>query len=65
MTGIQDLISETYTEDKYLQRIRMFEVVRDYIYQINDANTPEKILSCKEGYCVSKHRLLKVIYKEL
>ncbi len=65
MTLIKNLISETYSEDKFIQRIRVFETVRDYTYQINDANTPEKLLTCKEWYCVSKHRLLKAIYEEL
>jgi hypothetical protein len=48
MTLIKNLISETYSEDKFIQRIRVFETVRDYTYQINDANTPEKLLTCKE-----------------
>ena len=65
MTLIQNLISETYSEDKVIQRMCIFEIVRDYIYQINNAITPEITLACKEWYCVSKHKLLKVIYEEL
>jgi hypothetical protein len=35
------------------------------LYQINWANTTEKLLKMKEWYCVSKHRLLQAVYSRL
>ena len=62
---IQQFISEHTSQDKVRERINIFKTVRDFTYQINWATTPEKLLTCKEWYCVSKHRLLKTIYENL
>ena len=62
---IQQFISDHTSEDKVAERINIFETVRDFTYQINGATTPEKLLACKEGYCASKHRLLKAVYEKL
>ena len=51
--------------DKIIERISVFESVRDLLYQINWANTPDKLLKIKEWYCASKHRLLQSIYNRL
>lgn len=59
--------------DKIIERISVFESVRDFLYQINWANTPEKLLAntpeklleIKEWYCASKHRLLQSVYNRL
>ncbi|MEI7562647.1 MAG: hypothetical protein WCJ39_02810 [bacterium] len=62
---IKDFIERNYSDNDIQLRINIFNEVRDYTYQINDVNTPDRLLVCKEGYCVSKHRLLKSIYEEL
>ena len=62
---IEKFILEHKNSDKIVERISNFETVRDFVYQINWANTPEKLLEVKEWYCASKHRLLKTIYEKL
>lgn len=62
---IEYFISQHKSEDKISERISIFEAVRDFLYQINWANTPEKLLELKEWYCASKHRLLKEVYDRL
>jgi len=62
---IQQFISEYTLQDKVKERINIFKTVRDFTYQINWETTPEKLLTCKEWYCASKHRLLKAIYEKL
>ncbi len=62
---IENFISEHKNSDKVLERITIFETVRDFLYQINWANTPEKLLELKEWYCASKHRLLQSVYNKL
>lgn len=62
---IENFILNHKNPDKIVERISIFETVRDFVYQINWANTPEKLLEVKEWYCASKHRLLKTIYERL
>ena len=59
---IEKFVLEHKDSDKITERISIFETVRDFLYQINWANTPEKLLELKEWYCASKHRLLKEVY---
>lgn len=59
---IKEFVLEYKDSDKIAERISIFETVRDFLYQINWANTPEKLLELKEWYCASKHRLLKEVY---
>ena len=63
--SIESFINQHKSEDKITERIAIFELVRDFLYQINWANTPEKLLEIKEWYCASKHRLLQTIYNKL
>ena len=62
---IEKFILEHKNSDKIAERISIFETVRDFLYQINWANTPKKLLETKEWYCTSKHRLLKEVYDRL
>ena len=62
---IESFINQHKSEDKILERISVFETVRDFVYQINWVSDPEKLLEVKEWYCASKHRLLKEIYNKL
>ena len=62
---IERFIAQHKSEDKITKRIAIFESVRDFLYQINWANTLEKLLELKEWYCASKHRLLQTIYNKL
>lgn len=62
---INNFILEHKNPDKIVERISMFETIRDFIYQINWVSTPEKLLEVKKWYCTSKHRLLKEIYDRL
>ena len=62
---IEHFITQHKSEDKIAERILVFESVRDFLYQINWADTPEKLLEIKEWYCASKHRLLQAIYNRL
>ncbi len=62
---IEHFITQHKSEDKISEKIAIFESVRDFLYQINRANTPEKLLELKEWYCASKHRLLQSVYNEL
>lgn len=62
---IESFISQHKSEDKISERISIFETVRDFLYQINWASTPEKLLETKEWYCASKHKLLKEVYDRL
>lgn len=62
---VEYFITQHKSEDKISERISIFETVRDFLYQINWANTPEKLLEMKEWYCASKHRLLKKVYDRL
>jgi hypothetical protein len=45
---IEHFITQHKSEDKISERIAIFESVRDFLYQINRANTPEKLLELKE-----------------
>lgn len=62
---IEKFVLEHKNSDKIAERVSIFETVRDFLYQINWANTPEKLLEIKEWYCASKHRLLKEVYDRL
>ena len=62
---VEDFILEHKNSDKILERISIFETVRDFVYQINWISNPEKLLEVREWYCASKHRLLKAIYERL
>lgn len=62
---IENFISEHKNSDKIVERISIFETVRDFEYQINWVSEPEKLLKIKEWYCTSKHRLLKEVYNKL
>lgn len=62
---IENFILEHKNSDKIAERISIFETVRDFLYQINWASTPEHLLKIKEWYCTSKHRLLKEVYDRL
>lgn len=62
---IESFINQNKSKDKISERITIFESVRDFLYQINWANTPEKLLEIKKWYCASKHRLLQTIYNRL
>ena len=62
---IERFINQHKSEDKILERIAIFESVRDFLYQINWANTPEKLLGIREWYCTSKHRLLQIVCNKL
>lgn len=62
---IEHFITQHKSEDKIAERILVFESVRDFLYQINWANTPEKLLEMKAWYCASKHRLLQTVYNKL
>ena len=62
---INNFILEHKNPDKIAERISIFETVRNFVYQINWASDPEKLLEVKEWYCASKHRLLKKIYDRL
>lgn len=62
---IENFILNHKNPDKIAERISIFETVRDFVYQINWISEPEKLLEIKEGYCTSKHRLLKEIYDRL
>ena len=62
---IERFVAQHKSEDKIAERIAIFESVRDFLYQINWANTPEKLLELKEWYCASKHRLLQTVYNKL
>ena len=63
--AIEKFISVNKKSEKVLERITIFETIRDFLYQINWANTTEKLLKMKEWYCASKHRLLQAIYNRL
>lgn len=65
ISPVEYFITQHKSEDEISERISIFETVRDFLYQINWANTPEKLLEMKEWYCVSKHRLLKEVYNRL
>lgn len=62
---IESFINQHKSKDKTLERITIFETVRDFIYQINWVSDPGKLLEVREWYCASKHRLLKEIYDRL
>ncbi len=62
---IKSFMTQYKSEDRISERIAIFESVRDFLYQINWTNTPEKLLEVKEWYCASKHRLLRAAYNEL
>ena len=62
---IENFISTHKNSNKLIERISIFETVRDFVYQINWVSDPEKLLEVKEWYCASKHRLLKEIYEKL
>lgn len=62
---LQNFLKENYSENKKQYIINIFDKVRDFVYQINWANTIEKLLDIKEGYCVPKARLLKACYDKL
>ena len=62
---IENFILENKNSNKITERITIFESVRDFLYQRNWANTPEKLLELKEWYCASKHRLLQAVYNRL
>ena len=62
---VENFILRYKNSDKITERISIFETVRDFLYQINWANTTEKLLKMKEWYCVSKHRLLQAVYSRL
>ena len=62
---IESFINQHKSEDKILERISVFETVRDFVYQINWVSDHKKLLEVKEWYCASKHRLLKEIYNKL
>ena len=62
---VESFISQHKSQDKISKRISIFEYVRDFLYQINWANTPEKLLEMKAWYCASKHRLLQTVYNKL
>lgn len=51
--------------DPVAQRIKIFEAVRDFTYQINWKTTAEELLDAKEWYCAAKHKLLKECYTKL
>jgi len=62
---IENFILEHKNFNKVIERISIFETVRDFVYQINWVSNPEKLLEVKEWYCASKHRLLKSVYDKL
>lgn len=62
---IEKFLESNNSNDSVKQRINIFNAVREYSYQINDAKSPEQVIEFKAGYCVSKHRLLKVLYDSL
>lgn len=62
---IEKFILAHKNSDKIIERISIFETIRDFLYQINWANTSEKLLEMKEWYCASKHRLLQAVYDRL
>ena len=62
---VESFISQHKSQDKISERISIFKSVRDLLYQINWASTPEKLLETKEWYCAPKHRLLKIVYDKL
>ena len=62
---IESFIAQHKSDDKISERISIFETVRDFLYQINWANTTKKLLNIKEWYCTSKHRLLQQVCGEL
>lgn len=62
---VERFITQYKSENKISERVSIFESVRDFLYQINWANTPEKLLEIKEWYCASKHRLLQTVYNKL
>ena len=51
--------------DPVTQRIKIFEAVRDFPFQINMKDTIAELLQTHEGYCVAKHTLLKQCYDKL
>jgi len=65
MDIIKQFISDNFSTSKTIQRIKIFEAVRDFEYQINNGKEPEEVIKNKSWYCTSKHRLLKRIYEEL
>ena len=62
---IENFILNHKNLDKIVERISIFESVRDFLYQINWISDSEKLLKVKGWYCTSKHRLLKEIYDRL
>ena len=62
---LEDFILGHKNSNKNVERISIFETIRDFVYQINWVSDPEKLLEVKEWYCASKHRLLKEIYNKL
>ena len=62
---VESFISQHKSQDKISGRISIFESARDFLYQINWADTLEKLLETKEWYCAPKHRLLKIVYDKL
>lgn len=51
--------------DAVTQRIKIFEAVRDFPFQINWVLSAEELLERKEWYCLAKHKLLKQCYDTL
>ncbi len=62
---VESFINQHRCENKIAERIAIFESVRDFLYQINWVNNPEKLLERREWYCAVKHRLLKMVYDQL
>ena len=62
---IENFISTHKNSNKLIERISIFETVRNFVYQINWVSDHKKLLEVKELYCASKHRLLKEVYDKL
>lgn len=62
---IDQFLAQFQWLDPATQRIRIFETVRDFPYQINWKSTAEELLEAKEWYCAAKHKLLKECYTKL
>jgi len=62
---IENFISTHKNSNKLIERISIFETVRNFVYQINWVSDYKKLLDIKEWYCASKHRLLKEVYDKL
>lgn len=65
MKSIKDIANSYSNLNSVEKRKAIFSYVQNLPYQINWLSKPEQVMEAWAWYCVSKHRLLKEIYKEI